>query len=259
MSVLIGEGVETIDSGGVIEIHLDRADKKNALTACMYRTMTAALGEATQRADIDAVLIAGKGDAFCAGNDLKDFLAGPEGGQAAFEFIRAIAAFQKPIVAAVQGLAVGVGTTMLFHCDLVYAAPDARFVMPFVNLGIVPEAASSLLAPARLGHAKAAAMLLLGEPMDAESADRAGLVTAIVPAGDLLTHARGKAVALAAKPPQALSHTRRLMKGDLAPILTRIEEEGRLFRETMQSVEAREAFTAFFEKRPPNFRREGKQ
>lgn len=258
MTAPIGEGIETIESGGIIELHLDRADKKNALTAAMYRTMTAALGEATQRADIDAVLIAGKGDAFCAGNDLKDFLAGPEGGQAAFEFIRAIAAFEKPVVAAVQGLAVGVGTTMLFHCDLVYAAPDARFVMPFVNLGIVPEAGSSLLAPAIMGHAKAAAMLLLGEPMDAEGADRVGFVTAIVSADQLLAHARAKAAALAAKPPQALAHTRRLMKGDRAPIMARIEEEGRLFQETMQSAEAREAFTAFFEKRPPQFRREGK-
>ncbi|HLZ79788.1 MAG TPA: enoyl-CoA hydratase [Sphingomonas sp.] len=258
MSVQLGEGIETIESGGIIELHLDRADKKNALTAAMYRTMIAALGEAMLRADIDAVLIAGKGDAFCAGNDLKDFLTGPEGGQAAHEFIRAIATFEKPIVAAVQGLAVGIGTTMLFHCDLVYAAPDARFITPFVNLGIVPEAGSSLLAPARMGHAKAAAMLLLGEPMDAESADKAGLVTAIVPADQLLAHARAKAAALATKPPQALAHTRRLMKGDLAAVMERLEEESRLFRETMQSAEAREAFTAFFEKRPPNFRREGK-
>src|ERR1700750_2164116 len=159
MSLHLGEGIETIENGGIIELHFDRPDKKNALTAAMYRTMTAALGEATQRADIDAVLIAGKGDAFCAGNDLDDFLSGPEGGQAAFEFIRAIAAFQKPIVAAVQGLAVGVGTTMLFHCDLVYAAPDARFVMPFVNLGIVAEAGATMLAPGTLGYAKAAQMM----------------------------------------------------------------------------------------------------
>jgi enoyl-CoA hydratase/carnithine racemase len=251
------EGVELIETNGVIEIHIDRPDKKNALTAAMYRAMTAALAEASTRADVDAVLIAGEGDAFCAGNDLKDFLSGPEGGQAAFEFIRTIAKFDKPIVAAVQGLAVGVGTTMLFHCDLVYAAPDARFIMPFVNLGIVPEAGSSLLAPAILGYAKAAQMLLLGEPMDAEGADRAGFVSAIVPADKLLDHARAKAAALAAKPPQALAYTRKLMKGDPAVIEARIEEEGRLFQETMQSAEAREAFTAFFEKRAPVFRREG--
>ncbi|MCI4588858.1 enoyl-CoA hydratase-related protein [Sphingobium sp. BYY-5] len=251
----MSEHIAIIEDKGVIEIHIDRPDKKNALTAAMYRTMTAALADASARAEIGAVLIAGRGDAFCAGNDLKDFMAGPEGGAAAFAFIQAIAAFDKPLVAAVQGQAVGVGTTMLLHCDLIYAAPDARFVMPFVNLGLVPEAGSSLLAPATLGHAKAAAMLLLGEPMDADSADSAGLVTAIVPADGLLDHARAKAAALVAKPPQALATTRRLMKGDPAALVARIEEEARLFRETLASPEAQEAFAAFFEKRAPVFRR----
>ncbi len=252
----MGEGIEVSEAGGVIELRLDRADKKNALTAAMYHTLTAALAEASTRADVDAVLIAGNGDAFCAGNDIKDFLA-PGGGEAAFEFIRAIAAFDKPLVAAVQGLAVGVGTTMLLHCDLVYAAPDARFVMPFVNLGIVPEAGSSLLLPARIGHAKAAAMLLLGEPMDAASAEASGLVTAIVPAEKLLDHARAKAIALTQRPPEALAHTRRLMKGDTAALSERIDVESGLFQQCMQSAEAREAFMAFLEKRPPNFRRAG--
>ncbi len=251
----MSEHIAVIEQAGVLEIHIDRPDKKNALTAAMYRAMTAALTDASARADIGAVLFAGRGDAFCAGNDLKDFLAGPEGGAAAFAFIRAIAAFDKPLVAAVQGLAVGVGTTMLFHCDLIYAAPDARFVMPFVNLGIVPEAGSSLLAPALMGHAKAAAMLMLGEPMDAEGADRVGLVTAIVPADQLLDHARARAAALMAKPPQALAVTRRLMKGDPAMLTARIDEEARLFRESLTSPEAQEAFTAFFEKRAPVFRR----
>lgn len=251
----MSEHIAVIEQAGVLEIHIDRPDKKNALTAAMYRAMTAALADASARADIGAVLFAGRGDAFCAGNDLKDFLAGPEGGAAAFAFIRAIAAFDKPLVAAVQGLAVGVGTTMLFHCDLIYAAPDARFVMPFVNLGIVPEAGSSLLAPALMGHAKAAAMLMLGEPMDAQGADRAGLVTAIVPADQLLDHARARAAALMAKPPQALAVTRRLMKGDPATLNARIDEEARLFRESLTSPEAQEAFTAFFEKRAPVFRR----
>jgi enoyl-CoA hydratase/carnithine racemase len=221
----------------------------------MHQTLTAALGEASSRTDVAAVMIAGNGSAFCAGNDIADFLSGPDRGTAAFDFIRAISVFDKPIVAAVQGLAVGVGTTMLFHCDLVYAAPDARFVMPFVNLGIVPEAGSSLLAPAILGYAKAAAMLLLGEPMDAESADKAGLVTAIVPAETLQDHARAKALALTRQPPQSLAYTRRLMKGDPAVIAARIEEEGRLFQETMLSAEAKEAFTAFLEKRAPVFQR----
>lgn len=243
------------DIAGVTEIHIDRPDKKNALTAPMYHAMTAALADASARADIAVVLFTANGDAFCAGNDLKDFMAGPEGGAAAFAFIRAIAAFDKPIVAAVQGLAVGVGTTMLLHCDLIYAAPDARFIMPFVNLGLVPEAGSSLLAPAALGHAKAAAMLMLGEPMDAAAADRAGLVTAVVPAEGLLAHARAKARILVAKPPQALTTTRRLMKGDPAILTARIEEEARLFRDTLRSAEAQEAFAAFFEKRAPVFRR----
>ncbi len=251
----MSDHIAIIEEQGVMEIHIDRPDKKNALTGAMYRTMTAALADASMRADIGAVLIAGRGDAFCAGNDLQDFLAGPEGGAAAFAFIRAIATFDKPLVAAVQGLAVGVGTTMLFHCDLIYAAPDARFVMPFVNLGLVPEAGSSLLAPAILGHARAAAMLLLGEPMDADSAAHAGMVTAIVPADALLDQARAKAAALMAKPPRALAATRRLMKGDPAALVARIEEEAQLFREAMASPEAREAFTAFFEKRPPVFAR----
>ncbi|CCW20328.1 Enoyl-CoA hydratase [Sphingobium indicum BiD32] len=211
---MVSESIAVIEQGGVLEIHIDRPDKKNALTAAMYRAMTAALADASARADIGVVLFAGRGDAFCAGNDLRDFMAGPEGGAAAFAFIRAIAAFDKPLVAAVQGLAVGVGTTMLFHCDLVYAAPDARFIMPFVNLGIVPEAGSSLLA-----------------------------------------HARAKAAALMAKPPQALAATRRLMKGDPAALTARIEEEARLFQQTLASPEAQEAFTAFFEKRAPVFRR----
>lgn len=251
----MSDGIERIERDGVLEIHIDRPDKKNALTAIMYRAMAAALAEASARKDIGAVLFAAKGDAFCAGNDLKDFMQGPQGGEAAFEFIRAIAAFEKPMVAAVQGLAVGVGTTMLFHCDLVYASPDARFIMPFVNLGIVPEAGSSLLAPATLGYAKAAAMLLLGEPMDAETADRAGLVSAIVPADRLLDHAQAKAAALMAKPPEALAMTRRLLKGDPAALFERIEEEARLVADRLQSHEAQEAFAAFFEKRAPVFRR----
>ncbi|MCP1470551.1 enoyl-CoA hydratase/carnithine racemase [Sphingobium sp. OAS761] len=251
----MSEHIAISENEGVIEIRIDRPEKKNALTGAMYRTMTAALADAAGRPDVGAVLFSGSGDAFCAGNDLKDFMAGPEGGAAAFDFIRAIAAFEKPLVAAVQGLAVGVGTTMLFHCDLIYAAPDARFITPFVNLGIVPEAGSSLLAPTIMGHAKAAAMLLLGEPMDAETADRSGLVTAIVPPDGLIDHARRKAAALLAKPPEALMATRRLMKGDTAILSARIEEEARLFRERLASPEAQEAFAAFFEKRPPVFRR----
>lgn len=249
------KGIETQADNGILEICIDRADKKNALTAPMYRAMIAALAEASADPAIGAVLVRGAGDAFCAGNDLADFLSGPEGAAAAFEFIRAIALFDKPLVAAVQGLAVGVGTTMLFHCDLVYAAPEARFIMPFVNLGLVPEAASSLLAPRVLGHARAAAMLLLGEPMNAADAERAGLLTALVAAENLLDHARAKAAELMKKPPQALMATRALMKGDPAEIAAKMDEEAAVFRKAITSPEAREAFTAFFEKRAPVFER----
>lgn len=249
----MSELVQVIESDGLLAIHLNRPGKKNALTADMYRDMTAALQRAHTDESIGAVLFTGEGDAFCAGNDLSDFVAGADGGKAAFDFIRALAAFDKPVVAAVQGLAVGIGTTMLFHCDLVYAAPDARFIMPFVNLGIVPEAGASLLAPARMGYAKAAAMLLLGEPMDAQSADAAGLVTGIVPAAELAGFARQKAMLLLAKPVQAVMTTRRLMRPDPAVLLERIEEEGRLFGELLQAGDAQEAFAAFFEKRKPQF------
>jgi enoyl-CoA hydratase/carnithine racemase len=251
----MNEDVAILEKGGVVEVHLNRPDKKNALTAAMYRTMTATLADASARAEIGAVLFAGQGDAFCAGNDIADFMKGPEGGAAAFDFIEAIATFDKPLVVAVQGLAVGVGATMLLHCDLVYASPEARFVTPFANLGLVPEAGSSLLLPAVMGHAKAAAMLLLGEPMDAAAADAAGLVTAVVPAEALLDHARAKAALLLAKPPQALAATRRLMKGDPAVLRTRMQEEAQAFRIALAGEEAREAFAAFFEKRAPVFRR----
>lgn len=247
----MSEEIECCERGGLMEIVINRPGKKNALTADMYREMTAVLADCSTRPDIGAVLFAGKGDAYCAGNDLKDFAKGPRGGEAAFAFIRALAGFDKPVVAAVQGLAVGIGATMLFHCDLVYAAPDARFMMPFVNLGLVPEAGSSLLAPATMGHARAAAMLLLGEAMDAQTADRAGLLSSIVPAETLLDHARAKAAALIAKPPQALAATRRLMRGDRTPILQRIDDEAQLFRERLESAEAQAAFAAFFDKRAP--------
>ncbi|BBD98262.1 enoyl-CoA hydratase [Sphingobium amiense] len=251
----MSEDVAIVEKGGVLEVHLNRPDKKNALTAAMYRAMIAALADASARAEIGTVLLAGRGDAFCAGNDLGDFMKGPEGGAAAFDFIQAIATFDKPLVAAVQGLAVGVGATMLLHCDLVYASPDARFVMPFANLGLAPEAGSSLLLPALMGHAKAAAMLLLGEPMDAAAADGAGLLTAVVPGETLIDHARAKAALLMTKPPQALAATRRLMKGDPAALHARMQEEAEAFRAALTGDEAREAFAAFFEKRPPVFRR----
>lgn len=244
--------VVLIERGAVLELRLNRPAKKNAITSAMYRALFDGLSEAARRSDIGAVLIAADGDTFSAGNDLADFLRS-DGGEAAFDFIRTIAAFEKPIVVAAQGMAVGIGTTLLLHCDLVFASPDTRFVLPFVSLGLVPEAGSSLMLPARIGAAKAAAMLLLGEPMDAAAAEVAGLITAIVPADQLLEHARAKADALTRQPPQALQEARRLMKGDPAAITDRIEEEAHSFRAALLSAEAKEAFTAFLEKRPPVF------
>ena len=247
-------GIERREHEGFLELRLDRADKKNALTGAMYDTLTAALKEAGERPDIAAVMLAGNGGVFTAGNDIKDFLA-PNGAVPAFHFIHAIAASAKPIVAAVQGMAVGIGTTMLFHCDLVYAAPGTRFLVPFTSLGIVPEAASSLLMPARMGYAKAAEMLLLGQPIDVEAAERGGIITAIVPADALEEHARAKARALAAMPPEALAATRKLMRGDRTAIDAQMAAEATAFAKAMKSAEAKEAFTAFLEKRPPNFKR----
>jgi enoyl-CoA hydratase/carnithine racemase len=247
--------IQLARDGAVLEIALSRPEKKNALTGAMYGAMIAALRDATSDSQVRVVLLHGQGSAFCAGNDLEDFLAGPEGSGPALEFIKELAGFDKPIVAAVNGLAVGIGTTMLLHCDLVYASQDARFIMPFVNLGLVPEAGASLLAPLRLGHAKAAAMLLLGEPLGATEADAAGLVTAVVSGDELLGVARNKARALAEKPNAALTASRRLMKQPMDALATRMDEEARLFADALASEDAREAFTAFLEKRPPVFNR----
>lgn len=251
----VREEIKVIEAGRTVEIHIDRVHKKNALTAEMYRRMAAALEGASKSSRVDVMLIAAEGPVFCSGNDLKDFLAGPAASAAAFDFVKTLVDFQKPIIAAVQGAAVGIGTTMLFHCDLVYATPDAQLSMPFVGLGLVPEAGASLLAPAALGHAKAASMLLLGEPLDAASAERAGLVTAIIPDDLLLAHARAKAAALAAQPAKALAVTRRLMRPNPDGLAARIDEEAHHFKELMQSADAREAFTAFLEKRKPIFSR----
>ena len=236
--------------GAVLALTLNRPDKKNALTGAMYETLMAALASAGADAGIGAVLISGAGGSFSAGNDIGDFIAHARSGveMPAVRFVKAIAAFDKPLVAAVEGVAVGVGTTMLFHCDLVYAAPSARFHMPFIDLGLVPEAGSSMTVPARFGHAKAAELLMLGEPFDAGHALRLGLVNEVVPAGELASFALEKATRLAAKPRAAMRATRRLLRGDLGPLLARIDEEARAFAAAMVSPEAAAAFAAFMSK-----------
>jgi enoyl-CoA hydratase/carnithine racemase len=240
-------------------IAMTRAAKKNALTAAMYDTMTAALKSGDANRDVSVHVILGSGGVFSAGNDIADFLNRPPnmasrtGG--ASGFISTLPLVAKPIVAGVDGLAIGVGTTMLFHCDLVYASPAASLRTPFLDLGLVPEAASSLLAPRIMGHARAFELLCLGEAFDAERAVQAGIVNRIVPAHDLEAQTLKAAKRLAAKPPGALAAARKLMKGDPADILAQVKREGEVFAERLASPEAKEAFPAFMEKRPPDFSR----
>jgi enoyl-CoA hydratase/carnithine racemase len=244
--------VETRDA--VLEIQLDRPKKKNALTVAMYRAMVDALEAAERDASVRAVVFTATGDTFTAGNDVVDFMSGlGDGEPPVLRFIRLLARYEKPFVAAVNGAAVGLGTTMLLHCDLVYASETARLSTPFVSLGLVPEAASSLLLPQRVGAAIAAEMLLLGTPLDARRARELGLVNEIVPAADLREHALGRAAALARQPPNALRLARGLLRGRPDTILARTDEEAALFAQCLMGAEAREAFTAFLEKRPPDF------
>lgn len=240
----------------VLRIEMARPERKNALTFDMYDAMSGALAAADADPAVRAVLIHGARDCFTAGNDLKDFLERPPHGEdsPAFRFIRMLPAFAKPLVAAVNGPAVGIGTTMLLHCDLVYAAPAARFQLPFVPLGVVPEAGSSFLLPLIAGWQRAAELLLLGQPFGAEKALAAGFVTEIVPEAQLIERARAAAQALAALPPAAVRAAKALMKKHLREaVAAAMREEGEVFRERLRSPEAKEAMTAFFEKRKPDY------
>ncbi len=237
-------------NGPLTEILLSRPDKKNALTGAMYEAMIDAMAQAEKEDGIGAVLLSGAGGAFTAGNDIGDFLGAMKDrdGAPAFRFIKALAQFTKPFVAAVEGVAVGVGTTLILHCDLVYAAPSAQFRMPFVDLGLVPEAGASLLVPQRVGMVKATELLMLGTGFDGAEAVRLGLVNAIVPAESLLATARQNALTLANRPRAALLATRKLMRGDLSALMARIDEEADAFFKALQSDEARAAFMAFMMK-----------
>lgn len=243
--------VKTRRDGAVLEITLDRADKKNALTGAMYDAMTLALSVANDEAGIGAVLFQGSGGVFTAGNDITDFLAhatSPQRGfgeSPAMRFIKALAGAQKPMIACVDGIAIGIGTTMILHCDFTVASPRALFHTPFVDLGLVPEAGSSLLLPQRIGPVKAAEMLMLGKKVDAEEALKIGLINEIVDTDNVAAHTLDLARAVAAKPRGAMLAARRLMHGDKAKLLARIEEESRMFAEALQSDEARTAFMNF--------------
>jgi enoyl-CoA hydratase/carnithine racemase len=256
MRIPMTEHMKTEVTAGIMTLTLSRPEKKNALTGAMYSALSDGLERAEADSSIKVVLFQGDGDSFTAGNDVADFGAQANGNDTgdsqAFRFIKNLGKAKKPLVAAVQGNAVGVGTTMLLHCDLVYLADNARLITPFVNLALVPEAASSWLLPARIGHARAYAMFALGEPLDATTAVACGLANAVVPVAELRAKAMGAAVMLTKRPAGSLSYTKALMR-DHQRILAKIEEESGLFRERLQTAEAREAFAAFSERRQPDF------
>ncbi len=244
--------VEISVEGAVQTVRLNRAEKKNALTGEMYRVLAEALRAGDAADDIAVTVILGQPGIFCAGNDVADFLAAGQGGAAlhGFSLIGALADREKPLIAAVDGPAVGIGTTLTLHCDLVFASPRAVFQTPFVNLGLVPEAASSLLGPRLMGYPRAFELLVMGEPFTADRAKEAGLVNHVVPPEVLESTALKAAEALAGKPREAVRISRRLLKGEPAPIKSRMEQEGAIFLERVKSNEAMAAFAAFLQKSP---------
>jgi enoyl-CoA hydratase/carnithine racemase len=237
------------DDGPVRTVRMNRPEKKNALTMAMYDAMAEAIENAAQNPALRCLLIAGAPAAFCAGNDIGDFIkmATGEGalGAPILRFLYALARCGLPLVAAVQGNAVGVGTTMLLHCDHVVAADNARFATPFVGLGLVPEAASSLLAPRLMGQARAFSLLVMGRPLTADNAKAAGLINTVVAADAVEAEAMKAAREIAALPPQGVLASRRLMRGNPEEIVVRIDAEAELFKTRLQSAEARAAFEAF--------------
>ena len=238
--------------GAVLEIRFNRAEKKNAITNAMYGAMADAVASAQSDDAIRAILFTSNGDFFSAGNDIKDFAAQSmgafDGPRHVGRFLEEVIKAEKPIVAAVQGHAVGVGTTMLFQCDLVYVADHARLTMPFIDLGVVPENASSLTVVERIGYTRAFALFGLGEPLMGKQAAEWGLANAALPAAEVEARARAAAQTLAAKPPQSMRHTKTLMRNTQA-LLARMNEEGVIFAERLRSPEAIAAFSAFLTKR----------
>ena len=246
----------THQDAGVLTLTFNRVERKNSINVAMYDALATALEKAAGDAATRVVVIQGHETIFSAGNDIEDFLKNKPAGMDSpvFRFLRGIATFPKPLVAAVCGPAVGVGTTLLFHCDLVYAGDNAAFSMPFVNLGLEPEAASSLLVPQMFGYHRAAEALLLGEPFMAEAALEVGLVNRVVPPSEANALAQAQARKLAAKPMSSLIATKQLMKGgQQKAVLERMGEEGAQFGRMLGEPAAREAMTAFMEKRKPDF------
>jgi len=250
------EQVRVHRRGAVCAIEIARPEKRNAITGGMYEALGEALGAAEADAGVRVVLFHGQREVFTAGNDLGDFLRRPPEGEdtPVFRFLRRVTAAAKPLVAAVEGPAVGIGTTLLLHCDLVFAGSDARFQLPFTKLGLVPEFASSYLLPLSAGWQRAAELLLLGEPFDTATAREAGIVTRIVEPGAAIAAGWQAAEKLAALPPASVRETKALMKdGHREAIGARLSMEGERFRRMLREPAAREAFAAFAEKRAPDF------
>lgn len=252
----MSEHIKIERSGGVLTLTINRPDKKNSLTNQMYKDLGEAIAGAESEAQTRVILLQGEGDSFTAGNDVGEFAAISKGEAKGERYsgvlLRALAQATRPIVAAVQGHAVGVGTTMLLHCDLIVLADNAKLATPFVNLALVPEASSSLLLPARVGYGRAFEMFALGEQVDAQTALAWGLANRVVPADALRATARELAEKLAAKPLGSLSVTKQLMR-NVQAMTDRMELEGKHFKERLAGAEAREAFAAFAERRPADF------
>ena len=242
-----------IDQGPVRTIRMNRPEKKNALTSAMYDSMAQAIETASGSSPIRCVVIAGVPGTFSAGNDLGDFMKAATGGEglgsAVLRFLYALARAERPLVAAVQGVAVGIGTTMMLHCDYAVAATDARFSTPFVALGLVPEAASSLIGPRLMGHRRAFELLVMGKPLSGEEAKAAGLVNQVVPADQVEAEAMKAAQQIAALPPEGVAISRRLMKGTPDDVVKRIDEEAAAFKQRLGSPEARKAFETFLSRK----------
>lgn len=250
--------IKTATAAGVATLEIARPEKKNALTLAMYEAMTQAVNAASADPAVRALLIVGQPGIFTSGNDLEDFMRRPPIGEDSpvFRFMQTLARFDKPAVAAVTGAAVGIGTTMLLHCDLVYVSDEARLAMPFTALGLVPEFASSLLVPLLMGRAKAAEKLLLGDPFTGAEAVELGIANAVLPAAEVAPHARRMAERFNAMPAGAVRDTKRLLRAPFSEQIERaIKEEGRIFVERVRSPEAMEALQAFFQKRKPDFTR----
>ncbi len=255
--------IKTATLNGVTTIEIARPEKKNALTVAMYQAMTDALNAARADGAVRAVLITGQPGIFTSGNDIEDFMSRGTGGGGAgsednespvFKFMRALLDCDKPVVAAVTGAAIGIGTTLLLHCDFVYVSDEARLAMPFVGLGLVPEFASSLVVPQLMGNRRAAEKLLLGDPFTPEQAVECGIANAVLPAKEVVNHARRVAERFNALPPGAVREAKQLMRAPQRElVLQTIRTEGELFAKRLRSPEAMEAFQAFFQKRQPDF------